>query len=129
MDARKPVRYGGVIYVNEEKLEEYKKLHSAVWPAVLDRLAKSNIRNFTIYFCKELGVLFSHMEYIGDDIEKDKAAIAADPTTKEWWKVCEPCQKPLQWDGPPPSQGGTGGDWWAPLEEVFHDNHTPTSYT
>ena len=87
MEGKKPVRYGGVIYINAEKLEEYKKLHSAVWPGVLDRLTKSNIRNFTIYYCKQLGVLFSHMEYIGDDIEKDKAAIAEDPTTKEWWKV------------------------------------------
>lgn len=83
----KPIRYGGVIYVNEDKLEEYKKLHSAVWPDVLDRLTKSNIRNFTIYYCKQLSVLFSHMEYIGEDVEKDMAAIAADPKTKEWWRV------------------------------------------
>lgn len=87
MTSKKPVRYGGVIYLREDKVELYKKLHRDVWPDVLDRLKKSNIRNFTIYHCKELGVLFSHMEYIGDDIEKDKAAIANDPATRAWWKV------------------------------------------
>lgn len=28
-------RYGSIIGVKPEKLEEYKKLHAAVWPAVL----------------------------------------------------------------------------------------------
>ncbi|CAK8683499.1 unnamed protein product [Clavelina lepadiformis] len=121
-------RYGGVIYLRAEKLEEYKKLHAAVWPSVLARLQKSNIRNFTIYYCKELGVLFSHYEYVGTDYEMDTQAIADDKVTREWWKVCEPCQESLNWEGPPPSEGGTGGSWWQPLEEVFHDGHPAATY-
>jgi len=83
-----PKRYGKAIYIVADKLDEYKKLHKAVWPKVLERLEKSNIRNFTIYYCKELGVLFSHYEYIGNNYDKDMEAIGADEDTKKWWKVC-----------------------------------------
>ena len=88
MSGAEPKRYGKVIYIKPEKLEEYKKLHSAVWPKVLERLEKSNIRNFTIYYCKELGALFSHYEYIGSNYDSDMAAIGDDEDTKKWWKVC-----------------------------------------
>ena len=38
--------------------------------------------------------------------------MAADPRTQEWWAVCMPLQQPL----------GTikEGEWWGPMEEVFH---------
>ncbi|XP_078481443.1 uncharacterized protein LOC108950150 [Ciona intestinalis] len=67
------------------------------------------------------------MEYIGSDFAVDMKAVADDPITKDWWKVCEPCQTPLSWEGPPPSEGGKG-DWWKPMDECFHDGHPATSY-
>jgi len=110
-------RMGGMIRLTPGKYEEYKRLHAAVWPSVLQRLYDSNIRNYTIYHRD--GILFSHFEYIGTDFEADSAKISADPQTRKWWEVCEPCQHPLNWSGPPPSQGGTGpGQWWASMEEV-----------
>ncbi len=42
-------RYGSVIGVRAEKLEEYKKLHAAVWPDVLKMIKRCNIRNYSIY--------------------------------------------------------------------------------
>ena len=80
-------RMGMVIYLREEKKEEYERLHSQVWPQVKARLTESNMRNFTIYHCKELGVLFAHLEYIGDDLDEDMKKIGDDPVTREWWKV------------------------------------------
>ncbi|XP_078349623.1 L-rhamnose mutarotase-like [Oculina patagonica] len=121
-------RLGSVIKLKPELYEKYKELHAAVWPQVLQRIYDSNIRNYTIYYDKHHHLLFSHMEYIGDDLEKDMAAIGSDLITKEWWKVCEPCQESLEWTGPPPSEGGKGGNWWAPMEEVFHDGHPATQY-
>lgn len=56
------------------------------------------------------------------------AAIGNDPMTKKWWKVTEPCQESLEWTGPPPSEGGEGGNWWSPMEEMFHDGHPSTHY-
>lgn len=103
-------RYGMVIRVRPEKLEEYKRLHAAVWPDVLNQISACNIRNYSIYH--KDGLLFSFFEYHGGDFAADMAKMAADPVTQEWWKHCEPCQEPLPTRAP--------GEWWANMEEVFH---------
>ena len=103
-------RYGSVIGVRPEKLEEYKRLHAAVWPDVLKMIKDCNIRNYSIYF--KDGYLFSYFEYIGTDFDGDMAKMAADATTQKWWAVCKPCQSPLPTRKP--------GEWWADMEEVFH---------
>jgi len=103
-------RYGSVIKVVPEKLEEYKRLHAAVWPGVLDMIRKCNIRNYSIYY--KDGFLFSYYEYTGDDYAADMAMMAADPETQRWWSVCDPCQQPLE--------TRASGEWWATMEEVFY---------
>jgi L-rhamnose mutarotase len=103
-------RYGSVIRVRPEKLEEYKRLHAAAWPGVLKMIREANIRNYSIYFRD--GMLFSYFEYVGQDFDADMAKIAADPLTQEWWKCTDPCQEPVPTAAP--------GQWWAPMEEVFH---------
>jgi L-rhamnose mutarotase len=105
-----PRRHAAVIYVRPEREAEYRALHAAVWPAVIERIARSNIRNYSIFFRD--GMLFSYFEYVGDDIEADTAAIAADPATQQWWQLTAPCQQPVA--------TVAQGEWWAPLEEVFH---------
>ena len=108
-------RYGMVIGLRPEKMEEYKKLHAAVWPEVLAMIRQCHIRNFCIYL-RQLDdgqhYLFSHFEYTGPDFAADMAKMAADPTTQRWWSVCMPCQKPLE--------NRASGEWWANMEEVFH---------
>jgi L-rhamnose mutarotase len=108
-------RYGMVIGVRAERLEEYKKLHAAVWPDVLKMIEVCHIRNYSI-FLRQLDDgqyhLFSYFEYAGNDFAADMARMAADPVTQRWWSFCEPCQKPLQ--------GRAPGEWWATMEEVFH---------
>lgn len=42
-------RHGFVIAVRPEKLEEYKRLHAAVWPEVLAVLKQVNISDYTIF--------------------------------------------------------------------------------
>ena len=103
-------RYGMIIGVNPEKIEEYKKLHAAVWPEVLNRITACNIRNYSIYLKDNM--LFSYFEYIGKDFGADMALMAADPTTQKWWDVCMPCQVPVV--------SRNEGEWWANMEEVFH---------
>jgi L-rhamnose mutarotase len=103
-------RYGSVIGVRPEKLEEYKQLHAAVWPDVLKMIAECNIQNYSIYYHD--GLLFSYFEYSGSDYEGDMAKMAADPMTQKWWDVCKPCQKPLD--------SRKENEWWAGAEEVFH---------
>ena len=103
-------RYGMVIKVRPEMLDEYKRLHAAVWPDVLKMIETCNIRNYSIYL--KDGFLFSYFEYHGDDYAADMAAMAADETTQKWWAVCKPCQQPLE--------TRADGEWWADMEEVFH---------
>ncbi len=108
-------RYGMVIGLNAEKLEEYKELHAAVWPGVLEMIAACNIRNYSIYLRKlpdGKHYLFSYFEYVGEDFDADMAKMAADETTQKWWELCEPCQQPLD--------DRAEGEWWANMEEVFH---------
>ena len=42
-------RYGSVLIVRPDKVEEYKRLHAAVWPGVLKMIKECNIRNYSIY--------------------------------------------------------------------------------
>ena len=105
-------RYGMVIGVNPEKIDEYKKLHAAVWPEVLKKISECNIRNYSIYLIDN--TLFSYFEYIGNNFDADMSKMAADPTTQKWWDVCKPCQQPLK--------TCEEGEWWANMEEVFHQD-------
>lgn len=107
-------RYGMVIRVRADKIEEYRCLHRAVWPAVQAQIRRSGIRNYTIYLREPECLLFSHFDYHGNDFSADLAAMAADPETQRWWAVCAPCQQPLESSSP--------GEHWAEMIEVFHQD-------
>lgn len=110
-------RYGSVIIVRPEKLAEYQRLHAAVWPAVLQQIQECNLRNYSVFLRKLADgrhYLFSYFEYIGSDFAADMAKMAADPTTQAWWAACKPCHEPLADRAP--------DEWWAAMEEVFHQD-------
>jgi L-rhamnose mutarotase len=104
------VRYGWVIKVKPEKLDEYKALHADPWPEVNKMLKECNIRNYSIYYRD--GQLFSYLEYTGEDFKADMKKMAAHSLTQEWWKLTDPCQEPVESAGE--------GVWWADMEEVYH---------
>ena len=103
-------RYGWVIKVKPEKLDYYKKLHANPWPQVNKMLKECNIQNYSIYYRD--GLLFSYLEYTGTDFEADMKKMAADSTTRRWWRETDPCQEAVDSAGE--------GVWWADMEEVFH---------
>ena len=103
-------RFGQVIGLKPEHVEEYVAAHAAVWPTVLARINESNIRNYSIFH--RGGQLFAYLEYVGDDFEGDMARMAADPETQRWWDWMMPMQQPLA--------DRAEGEWWASMEEVFH---------
>ncbi len=110
-------RYGKVIGVKAEKLEEYKRLHASVWPEVYTMISACNMRNFTIFlrqFPDGKHYLFMYFEYVGDDMEADMKKMAADATTQKWWKLTDPCQEPLS--------NRAAGEWWSDMEEVCHND-------
>ena len=103
-------RYGSVIKVNPEKLDEYKQLHREAWQQVLEKIREVGIRNYSIFYRD--GFLFSYYEYMGDNYESDMKKMADDPWTQKWWKLTDPCQMPVE--------TANEGEWWASMEEVFH---------
>jgi L-rhamnose mutarotase len=108
-------RYGMVIGLNPEKIDEYKRLHAAIWPDVLKMIEECNIRDYSIFLRKlddGKHYLFSYFEYVGDDFAADAKRMAADPVTQKWWKHTDPCQVALA--------DREEGEWWAEMEEVFH---------
>ena len=109
-EQKQVMRYGSVIRVKPGKLEEYKALHAHPWPGINRKLKELHIRNYSIYYRD--GYLFSYFEYTGSDFEADMARMAADSLTREWWKLTDPCQIPVE--------TAAEGEWWAPMEEVYH---------
>ncbi len=103
-------RYGMIIRVKAGQLEEYRRLHAAVWPDVIATITACNIRNYSIFLRDN--TLFSYFEYVGVDFAADMKRMADDPATQRWWDLTKPCQEPVP--------GAQQGEWWAPMEEVFH---------
>jgi L-rhamnose mutarotase len=104
------MRFGSLIKLKPEYEEQYIILHKHTFPGVLDRIQKSNIRNYSIFLRD--GLLFSYFEYIGNDYMGDMAKIGQDPVTQEWWKLTDPMQEPLE--------TRKQGEWWASMQEIFH---------
>lgn len=103
-------RFGSVIKVKAEKLEEYKYHHAHIWPEINALIRECNIRNYSIYY--KDGYLFSYYEYVGDDYQADMDKMAANPKNQEWWDLVKPFQEPLS--------TRAEGEWWADMEEVYH---------
>jgi len=105
-------RMGLVIGIKPETIAEYKALHANVWPEVLEAIHAANIRNYTIFLREPENLLFGTWEYHGTDFAADMARMAEHEPTRRWWKICGPCQNPLE--------SRAEGEWWAMMEEVFH---------
>jgi L-rhamnose mutarotase len=152
-----PRRFGAAIRLRPESYRRYRELHDNVWDSVLKRMYNSNMRNFVIYYHPETSTLFQHYEWIGhiryykenqdaplltrdEEIilyEADMNEILLDPNTREWWKLCEPCQIPFlpleEATQCKPSQADISGDksihpWWSSLECVSHCGYWPVIY-
>jgi L-rhamnose mutarotase len=105
-------RMGQCLKLKPGTVEEYKRLHAAVWPGVLARITACNIKNYSIFLKEPENILFAYWEYHGTDFAADMVAMGDDPVTKDWWKVCSPLQEPFETRKP--------GEWWAMMEQVFH---------
>jgi L-rhamnose mutarotase len=103
-------RYGSLIRLKPEYEERYIILHRHTFPGVLRRIRKSNIRNYSIFLYE--GMLFSFYEYTGADYPGDMGKIGADAVTRDWWKLTDPMQSPLE--------TRAEGEWWAGMPELLH---------
>ncbi len=99
---------GSLIGLKAESTDPYIILHKNAFPAVLERIARSNISNYSIFLAD--GILFGFYDYLGVDYKSDLQAMEEDPDTQQWWKLTAPMQVPL----PLRKQG----EWWAGLKHI-----------
>jgi L-rhamnose mutarotase len=103
---------GHCILLKPKIVDEYKRLHAAIWPGVLDAIGYANIRNYSIFLKEPENILFAYWEYHGTDFASDMARMKENETMQEWWKICSPMQTPFDTRKP--------NEWWAAMPEVFH---------
>ena len=97
-----------LIGLKPEFSEQYVALHAHAFPEVLARLARSNIRHYSIFLHD--GVLFSYYEHVGVDYGADMAAIGTDAATRQWWTLTDQMQDACPWRAE--------GEWWATIPEI-----------
>lgn len=106
--------FGEVIGVDREQIDEYERVHDAIYPEVREALQSAGIQNFNIFVDRDLGLLFAYYEYDGPDDEFDvrMADVAEISRSSGWWPLTGAMQRPLDTREP--------GQWWKPMRRVFH---------
>lgn len=107
-------RFGQVLGIRPECIDEYKRHHARIWPEIEGAIRDAGIVNYSIFLRGEQ--LFGYYEYTGpdDEYESRMELLAAAPRMREWWDVMEAMQVPDP-DREP-------GSWWSDMEEVFHQD-------
>ena len=100
---------GSIIGLKKEFEEQYIALHKHTFPEVLNRINKSNIGDYSIFLHN--GILFSHIVYTGNNYEQDMQDIGTDQSTREWWKLTDQMQFPLE--------SRKENEWWAGLNTWY----------
>jgi L-rhamnose mutarotase len=95
---------------DEQAIREYKALHTAVWPEIINSLEAAGIEQLEIYLAGNR--LFMIMETNTDfTFEKKEAADAADPKVQEWETLMWKYQQSLPVAKP--------GEKWVLMEKIF----------
>ncbi|KAK3943959.1 hypothetical protein QBC46DRAFT_14543 [Diplogelasinospora grovesii] len=111
-------RFAQIVKLKPEYVEEYKKVHAAVWPQVLTQIKDCKIEDYSIYHEPETGILFARFKYVGYDYAGDMEKMRENPKVREWWKLTDAMQESLV-AGAKDSESGEPA-WWKPIEEVFY---------
>ena len=100
-------RFGQIARLKPDMIDEYERLHAAVWPEVLKTIKDCNLQNYSIY--REGDELFAYFEYTGTDYEADMEKMARDLLTRSWWTHTHPCFIQKQ-----------EGVFYTDMKELFH---------
>lgn len=91
--------------VKPNRIEEYKRIHQAVWPEMLSELRRAGIRSYSIFMWRD-GHEFGFLEC--EDWSAVQAHLAASPIARKWETfMSDYLETPVGPDGP------------SLLEEVF----------
>ncbi|WP_413116418.1 L-rhamnose mutarotase [Streptomyces sp. CY1] len=98
-----------LLKVRQDRIEEYRERHEAVWPEMRAALAETGWHNYSL-FLREDGLLVGYLET--EDFAAAQAAMAATEVNARWQTEMAPFFEAL--DGARPDEG------MKPLTEVFH---------
>jgi len=103
-------RVAFLLKVREDKIEEYKEHHEAVWPEMLDALRRTGWRNYSL-FMRDDGLLFGYFE-TPESFQAALEGMAKEEINTQWQDFMAPYFEGL---------GGAHADEsTVELEEVFH---------
>ncbi|MEV5751534.1 L-rhamnose mutarotase [Actinoallomurus sp. NPDC052308] len=97
-----------LLKVRQDRLEEYRERHEAVWPDMLTALRAAGWRNYSL-FLRDDGLLVGYLET--DDFDAARAAMENTEVNARWQADMAPFFEDL--DGRP-------DEGMVPLAEVFH---------
>jgi L-rhamnose mutarotase len=103
-------RVGFLFKVKQDKLQEYKVHHEAVWPEMLDALQRTGWHNYSI-FARQDGLLFGYFE-TPESLQAAQAAMSQEEINAKWQEFMAPYFENL--GGLHPDEG------MVELEEIFH---------
>ena len=103
-------RVGFLLKVKEERIEEYKKHHEAVWPEMLAALRQTGWHNYSL-FMKEDGTLFGYFE-TPDSFQSALDGMSKEEINTKWQDFMAPYFESLE--------GAHADEIMVELEEVFH---------
>ena len=98
-----------LLKVREERLEEYRARHGAVWPEMLDALRETGWHNYSL-FLREDGLLIGYLETL--DFEAALQGMAGREVNERWQNEMAPFFETLD--------GRHADESMMPLPEVFH---------
>ncbi len=98
-----------LLKIRQDRLEEYRARHRAVWPEMLDALRAAGWRNYSLFLSDE-GLLIGYLET--DDLAAAHRAMTATEVNGRWQAQMAPFFEDL-----PRKQPGEG---LMTLAEVFH---------
>ena len=103
-------RVGFILKVRQDKLEEYKRHHRAVWPEMLGALRRTGWHNYSL-FMRDDGLLFGYFE-TPESFQVALAGMSQEEINKKWQDFMAPYFENLS--------GTHADESMVELEEVFH---------
>ena len=103
-------RIGFLLKVKQDRLEEYKKHHQAVWPDMLDALRRQGWHNYSL-FMREDGLLFGYFE-TSVDFQAALDGMTSEEVNVRWNEFMKPYFEALGDSNPDEAM--------LELQEVFH---------
>ena len=101
-------RVAFILKVKQDRLEEYKRRHAAVWPEMLKALHDTGWHNYSL-FLREDGLLFGYLET--PDFDRAREEMAKTDVNARWQAEMASFFESIS---------GRPDEAMVPLEEVFH---------